>query len=85
MVVYNNAAWRFIGEIDVWKFDLGAERWSKVRCRLKSGQNWPYGGRLVQEYAATLLGECLYVFGGDDENTHLGTSIFMQLNLRTLQ
>ena len=74
----------FVGHSDfVWVFDLVNEKWFKKTTKMKAGQDWPYKGDLVHEYCAEVLEDTLYVFGGDDGNTNLGTNILLALDLTT--
>lgn len=82
MRVWDNKAWLFTGSTRIWIFDLITEKWKSVLTEIL-GKKWPYFGKSVCEYALEIVDGKLYVFGGDDGKTSLGTNIFMQLDLAT--
>lgn len=84
MIVWNDHAWLFTGDRNVWKFSLVIEKWQHMPCRF-NGRNWPYHSSFVQGHGVAVPDGVMYVFGDTDRKTLLGTNIFVSLNLRSLE
>ncbi|KAH8108389.1 hypothetical protein DFH11DRAFT_1516950 [Phellopilus nigrolimitatus] len=80
---WKDKAYLFIGAKTLWVFDLEQEKWNSIMTTFHG--KWPYHGNNVTGFSSEILEGKLYIFGGDDENTHLGTNIFMALDLTTLE
>ena len=84
MKVWKDIAVLFTGRSEfVWTFDLVNEKWVKKNTRMKGKQEWPYKNIFVHEYCAEVLEGILYIFGGNDHNTSLGTNVLLALDLTT--
>ncbi|TCD66271.1 hypothetical protein EIP91_001600 [Steccherinum ochraceum] len=82
MRIWNGKAYLFCGMQKIWVFDCATEKWSSLATKLQG--SWPYPQNELFAYTSTILEGKLYVFGGDDSVTRLGTDIFMELDLETL-
>jgi hypothetical protein len=90
MIVHRNKAWVVTGQKEVHFFDLETNKWGSIMTRFtrtaddkKAGlRPWPWSGAHRESCLQARNGK-LYVFGGTDEQTSIGSNLFMELNLDT--
>ncbi|KZW03705.1 hypothetical protein EXIGLDRAFT_634947 [Exidia glandulosa HHB12029] len=87
MRVRDSRVYCFLGKPTIAVFDLVTEEWSIIGTSMQPGVRWPYhsNGDRLEAFATAILDHNLYVFGGDDAKTFLGTNIFMALDLNTMR
>lgn len=82
---WKNNAYLFTGSKKLWVFNLEEESWRQIETEFR-GRDWPYRSRNeLVKYSAEVFEGKLYVFGGDDFCSRLGTNTFMVLDLSTLR
>lgn len=87
MKEWDGRAWMFGGDEKLWIFDLRTERWSQKKIEPASRQQrvWPYPDKKLAEPSFEISEGMMYVFGGDSGPSHLGTNIFLSIDLRTFK
>lgn len=78
----NARAYLFRGNLNVAYFDLRSKQWGRLKTTCSG--TWPYP-RDVRNYAAQVVDDKLYVFGGRTKQSPVGTDLFMALNVKTLK
>jgi hypothetical protein len=66
-------------------FDLVNETWSRVETRLRGGGAWPYPRGVLYQYGCATTAGKFYVFGGAHFTSAVGTTLFMCLDLATME
>ncbi|KAJ7648077.1 hypothetical protein FB45DRAFT_861073 [Roridomyces roridus] len=95
MVVHKDRAILFTGRPTLDVFDLVKEKWTTLVTTYKPTRDdiqvagvqdgWPYPGRTLCDAAMQIVGDKLYVFGGQHGRTAVGCNLFMVLDLTTLK
>jgi hypothetical protein len=77
----------FSGAKQLWTFDLRTETWSEKIIQRATGQHqmWPYPDNKVVEHSFEIFEGVMYVFGGNSGSSHLGTNVFLSIDLTTFK
>lgn len=86
MKVWDDKAWLFIGNGELWAFDLHQEQWlyrSIVPAIPRA--KFPYDDCMIDNAMVEIFEGIMYVFGGDDFVSHLGTNVLLAIDLKTMR
>jgi hypothetical protein len=84
MAVWKDKALMFRGHRDrLGFFDLKTETWGTQKTTFGSSQRWPYNEGIFDQYSVEMFEDTMYVFGGDDSGSCLGTNVLMALDMKT--
>ncbi|KAJ6534132.1 hypothetical protein B0H19DRAFT_439818 [Mycena capillaripes] len=83
MVVHGDSAYLFTGRRDVDVFNLRTLTWSSLRTSFADSQRWPYPRDNIVDYAMQCVGGKIYVFGGAHQQSPVGCTLLMELDIAT--
>ncbi|KAF7345724.1 hypothetical protein MVEN_01592500 [Mycena venus] len=76
----------FTGRPDIDIFNLRTRTWTSIRTSMAiDGEAWPYPSSNILDYSMQSVGQTIYVFGGSHDDSPLGCTLLVALDVPTLR